>query len=352
MMKMNAKPIRLAVLAATAFLISGASLSASAADVVIVGSGGIAQDAQRKALWAPAAKALGFTFEEDTSQTWSEVRAQVDAGAVTWDIVSLNMGEVGLAVKAGVITKLPADIVNRSDFFPGSVNDYCVGNTLFSMVIGYSTAKFGNAGPSNMVEFWDVKKFPGKRGMYRSPRGNIEAAVLALGHPQSEVYKFLSTEKGRQAAFQKIAELMPSVVWWESGAQLTQLIKDREVDMVYGFDGRIRAAMDDGAPFKIVYKDGLLDIDCFAIPKGAPHPQNAITFLKEISKAKYAKDLPKYFDYGSANLKAYEGYDEATLARLTSSPKNLAQQYPRDMEFWGQNGTALSEAFDHMLLSN
>lgn len=354
---MDSKRNLLTAISAAGFLIVGAAtisnvyLSESAADVVIVENGGSVQDAMRKAVWEPAAKALGLTFGEDTSQSWTEARAQVDAGAVTWDIVSLGMGEVQLAVHAGVLMKLPSDIVNRDDFAPGSVNDYCVGNTLVSTVIGFNTAKFGYAGPANMVDFWDVKNFPGKRGLFRSPRGNMEAAVLALGRPQSEVYNFLSTEEGRQMALEKIAELKPYVVWWESGAQATQLVKDGEIDMIYGWSGRIMAAVDNGATFKIVYKDGLLDNDCYAIVKGAPHPRNAIAFLKEISKVKYVKDMPKYGNYGSSNLKAYKGYDEATLARLASSPKNMTEQYPSNVEFWGKNGTALSEAFDHMLLS-
>ncbi|MCM2444994.1 ABC transporter substrate-binding protein [Rahnella sp. CG8] len=342
---------RLAVFSASALIMLGGMVSASAADIVIVGAGGISQEAQKKALWEPAAKALGWTFEEDTSQSWTEARAQVDAGAVSWDIISLNMGEVQLAVDAGVIIKLPSDIVDRKDFVPGSVNDYCVGNSVFSTVVAYSTKKYGNNGPKTMQDFWDVKKFPGKRGLFRSPRGNLEAAALALGHSPSEVYDFLSTDAGKKAAFDKIAELKPYAIWWDSGAQATQLVKDGEVDMIYGWNGRLQAAIDDGAPFKINYKDGLLDSDCYAVVKGAPHTNNAIRFIKEISKPEYIKNLPKYMAYGGANLKAYAQYDEKTLSRLASSPENAKQQYPTNVDFWGKNGTTLSEAFDNMILS-
>lgn len=341
-----------ALMISCAVLTSGGMAIAQAADVVVVQNGGVTQDAHRQAMWEPAAKALGFAFDEDTSQSWTEGKAQVDAGAVTWDIVSLNMGEVQLAVKADVLTKLPADIVDRNDFLPGSVNDYCIGNTVFSTNIAYDTEKYGDAGPANFVDFWDLTKFPGKRLMFKSPRGNMEAAALALGQPRSEVYKFLSTEEGRQAALDKIAELKNDVVWFDSGAQVTQLIKDGEVDLAYAWNGRVIAAIDAGAPFKINYKDGLLDVDCYAVLKGAPHVDNAIKFVSEISKAEYVKDLPKYVAYGSPNLLANESYDEATLARLTTSPENVKDQYTTDFDFWGQYGTTLSEAFDHMLASN
>ncbi|WP_082928167.1 ABC transporter substrate-binding protein [Rhizobium bangladeshense] len=341
----------LAALAASVLIISGAALSAQAADVVVVGPGGLAQESMKKALWDPAAKKLGWTYEEDTSQSWTEAKAQVDSGAVSWDIISLSMGEVQLAVDAGVIIKLPADIVDRKDFVPGSVNDYCVGNSVYSTVVAYNTKKYGDGAVKSIQDFWDVKKFPGKRGLFRSPRGNLEAAVIALGHKPSEVYDFLSTEEGKKAAFDKIAELKPYAIWWDSGAQATQLTKDGEVDMIYGWNGRLQAAIDDGAPFKINFQDGLLESDCFAVVKGGPNTDNAIKFVKEISKPEYVKDLPKYIAYGGANLKAYADYDEKTLSRLTSSPEHTKVQYPANVDFWGKNGTALSEAFDSMLLA-
>ncbi|MER8372317.1 ABC transporter substrate-binding protein [Mesorhizobium sp. M1406] len=340
------------LLSAAALALSGAFATANAADVVIAGSGGASQDAQRQALWEPASKALGIAFAEETSQNWGEVRAQVDAGAVTWDIVQLALQDTGLVSAAGVIMKLPEDIVNRADYIPGSVNDYCVGNTVYSTAISYSTEVYGEQGPQNMVDFWDVEKFPGKRGMLRAPRGNLEAAVLALGHPREEVYTFLSTPEGRQAALDKIAELKPNVLWWESGAQSMQLMQDGEVPLMYGWNGRAQAAIDAGAPYKLSFNDALLNVDCYAIVNGAPNAENALKFLKEVAKPEYQKDLPKYIAYGSANLKAYVGYDEATLARLASSPQNLTNQYPADVEFWTEHGAELSEQFDAMLLSN
>lgn len=340
------------LLSAAAFALIGAfAAAAHAADVVIASSGGNSQVAQREAFWKPVSKALGMTVGEDTTQNWGEARAQVDARAVTWDIVQLAMFESKLAADAGVIIKLPADIVNRSDYVPGTVSDYCIGTSVYSTVISYSTVAYGGRGPQNMKEFWDVKMFPGKRGMYRNPRSTVEAAVLALGYPRSEIYKFLSTKEGRKAAIAKLAELKPHIVFWESGAQSMQLVKDGEVPLMYGYNGRIQAAIDAGAKYRINFNDGRIENDCYAIVKGAPNTANALKFLREVVKPQYMKDLPKYIAYGSANLKSYATFDEATLARLASSPKNVVNQYTADIDFWYRNGPELSEAFDEMLLS-
>ena len=344
--------ICLGVISFVSLTLVGALAPAAAQDVVIASAGGVAQDAQREALFKPVAAALGLTFAEDTSTHWGQAKAQVDSGAVTWDIAQFSMFESQLAAEAGTIIKLPDNIVNREDFVPGTVSDYCVGITIYSTNIAYSTEAYGGSGPQNYVEFWDVEKFPGKRGMYRSPRGNVEAAVMAMGHPMEEVYQFLSTPEGRQAAIDKIAELKDDAVWWESGAQSAQLVQDGEVPLITAWNGRLQAAIDAGAPYKINFNQGGLENGCWGVLKGAPHEENAIKFVAEMSKAEYAKDIVKYIAYGSANLKAYEGYDEATLARLTSSPQNVSVQYTVDVDFWAKYGPELSEAFDTMLLSN
>lgn len=116
-------------------------------------------------------------------------------------------------------------------------------NSNYSTLIARNKKTYGDNGPKSMADFFDVKKFPGKRALWNQPVGMIEAAALALGTPRDKVYEFLSTEEGRKASIAKLTELAPSVsVWWESGAQAAQLIKDGEVDMI--ITGRSRTGCD------------------------------------------------------------------------------------------------------------
>jgi len=87
-------------------------------------------------------------------------RALAIAGAVMWDSISPSMSEVPLAVHAGVLVKLPVDIVNRNDLAPGTVNDYCVGklNILHGYWLWHS--QVWQNGPTDMIGFWDARKSP------------------------------------------------------------------------------------------------------------------------------------------------------------------------------------------------
>jgi putative spermidine/putrescine transport system substrate-binding protein len=175
---------------------------------------------------------------------------------------------------------------------------------------------------------------------------------MADGVPPEEVYDVLGSEEGIERAIDKIRELKPHIaVFWTSGAQHAQLMKDGEVDMTTGWNGRFDTAAADGAQVAYSFNQALLDYDCFAIPKGAPNKDTAMAFLAEISKAEYQDDLPKYITYGPTNKAAYDTgeIDAATAAMLPSSPENAALQLPVSLEWYAEWETVAAEMYQEML---
>jgi len=318
-------------------------------------SAGSWQDAQDKALWAPAAKALGITYGLDTSQSWADALAQVETGTIKWDIIQIALAEIPQAKAAGVLEKLDSDVYNEADFVPGSCTDYFVANSLYSTVIAWNKSIYGPNGPKSKHDFWDVKKFPGKRALWNEPVGMLEAAVLALGTSRDKVYEFLSSKEGRQAAIDKLAEIGSYIsVWWESGAQASRLMRDGEVDMILTWGGRVQGAIDEGVNFAYTFNDGQLGTDGYAVVKGAPNRDAAMRFLSEVSKPEYQRDLSNSFPTAPVNMKAFEiaGYTTEKIATMASAPKNVAVQYTVDPEFWAQHGAWAYAAYDKIRRSN
>ena len=52
--------------------------------------GGSFQDALRSSMLAPAAQDLGIEVKEDTTNGIQDVRAQISANAVAWDVAKWN----------------------------------------------------------------------------------------------------------------------------------------------------------------------------------------------------------------------------------------------------------------------
>jgi putative spermidine/putrescine transport system substrate-binding protein len=350
MTKRNARALSAlsAVIAATAF---GASVAA-AEDLTVVSFGGAYQDGQSKALFQPAGKALGINVKEETYTGIADLRLKVKAGAVTGVVVTSGSGSAARAGAEGLLEPLDYNIINVRSFAPGMTQRYCVGGDVFSTVLAWNTKTYGDKGPQSWADFWDVKKFPGKRSYRKGVAGALEPALMADGVPPNKVYEVLSAPGGIERAIKKIKELKPHVaVWWSSGAQHAQLMKDGEVDMVTGWNGRFDVAKKDGAQVAYTFNQALLDYDCFAVPKGAPNKAGAMKFLNEISKPQYQADFTKYITYGPTNKEAYEigAITPAYAKALPSHPENAAKQLPIDLDWYIKFEAKASEAYQNRL---
>ncbi len=337
--------------AATAALIGSTAMAADKS-VTIASWGGSYQEAQSKALFEPASADTGIEVKQETYGGMSDVRLQVQSGAVTLDIVASGSGSAARAAAEGLLEKLDYGVIDVSTFYPGLYTDHCVGGDVFSTVYAWNTETYGEDGPQNWADFWDVEKFPGTRAYRGKVTGALEPALMADGVAPEDVYKVLGTEEGIERALDKIRELKPHIaVFWTSGAQHAQLMKDGEVDMTTGWNGRFDNAKKDGAKVAYGFNQALLDYDCFAIPKGAPNKDTAMEFLNVISQAKYQANLPKHITYGPTNKAAYDvtDVDEAVLKALPSHPDNAVQQLPVSLDWYAKWETAAAEMYQEML---
>lgn len=328
------------------------AMPAQADEITVVSFGGSYQDAQSKALFQPAAQAMGITVREETYSGIADLRLQVNSGAVTWDVVASGSGSAARAGAEGILESLDYSVIDVSNFGEGLYQEHCMGGDVFSTVLAWNTNTFGDDGPQSWADFWDVEKFPGKRAYRNSVAGALEPALMADGVPAGEVYAVLSTPEGIERALDKIRELKPHIaVWWSSGAQHAQLMVDGEVDMVTGWNGRFDVAAKDGAAVKYTFNQALLDYDCYAIPKGAPNKDVAMRFLAEIAKPEYQAEFTKYITYGPTNTTAYELglIDEDYARQLPSHPENAARQLPINLQWYIENEAAASAAYQDML---
>ena len=320
--------------------------------VTIASWGGSYQEAQTKALFEPAAKATGIIVKEETYGGMSDVRLQVTSGAVTFDIVASGSGSAARAGAEGLLEELDYSVIDVTTFYPALYSKHCVGGDVFSTVYAWNTNTYGDAGPQSWADFWDVEKFPGSRAYRGKVAGALAPAMMADGVPMDKVWEELDSEEGILRAINKVRELKPHItVFWSSGAQHAQLMKDGEVDMTTGWNGRFDNAKKDGGKVAYSFNQALLDYDCFAIPKGAPNKDTAMMFLHEISKAAYKDDLPKYITYGPTNKAAYDtGVITAEVAAtLPSSPANAALQLPISLEWYAKWETIAAEMYQEML---
>ena len=347
---MNRSTVLASLTAAT--LTIGAAVAHSA-ELTIVSWGGAYQEAQSKAIFQPVAKKLGISIKEESYGGISDVRLQVQAGAVTWDIIDTGSGGGARGGVEGILEPLDYKMIDVSSFVEGTYLPACVGTITFSTVFAFNTETYsGDKVPKTWADFWDVEKFPGTRSYRGKYHGALEPALMADGVPRDQVYNVLDSEDGIKRAVDKIRKLKPHIaIWWKSGAQHAQLMKDGEVDMTTGWNGRFDVAIADGAKAAYNYADALLDYDCFGIPKGAPNKELAMKFLAEASKPEYQADMPKYITYGPTNAKSYDlgTIDGKVAVMLPSHPDNAKHQLVVNNDWYAKWEKTASALYQDML---
>ena len=244
-----------------ASLLMGAT-AVNAGEITVVSWGGAYTKSQIEAYHKPwIAKTKHSIKSEDYSGGIAEIKAQVEAGNVTWDIVDVELSDAIRACDEGLLETIDAATLPdgsngkpaSEDFIKGTLHECAVANIVWSTIYAYDKSKIAD-GPKTMADFFDLEKFPGKRGLRKGAKPNLEFALIADGVAAKDVYKILETPEGVDRAFAKLSSIKSSVVWWEAGAQPPQLLADGEVVMTTAYNGRIfNAVAGEDKPFEIVW---------------------------------------------------------------------------------------------------
>lgn len=314
--------------------------------LTVVNFGGANGAAQKKAYVEPFEKTTGtkiVSVEYNGEQ--AKIKAMVETKKVSWDVVEVESPDAARGCDEGLFEKMDwSKVGHKADFIPAAVSECAVGAFVWSTVMAYDGDKLKTA-PKTWADFWDVKKFPGKRAMRKGARYNLEFALMADGVKPADVYKVLATKEGADRAFKKMSELKANIQWWEAGAQPPQFLVAGDVVMATAFNGRIDAAQREGKNLKITWTGGIYDLDYWVIPKGSPNKDLAMKYIALAASPDAQAEYARNISYGPTNNKALSKLDPKVLALLPTSPANAKDSLKFDIGFWADQGEALEKRF-------
>jgi putative spermidine/putrescine transport system substrate-binding protein len=249
-------------------------------------------------------------------------------------------------INPNILPPAPDGTPASEDFIPGTLVDCAVGEIVWSTVVAFDRTKFPGGRPWTIKDFFNVQKYPGKRGLRKSPRVNLEWALMADGVPTDQVYEVLATEQGVDRAFAKLDQIKDQVVWWEAGAQPPQLLADGEVAMTSAYNGRLFNAMfKEKKPFVIIWDGQVWDIDLWGIVKGTPNLSTALEFLIFSTNTTQLANQAKYISYGPVRRSSMDKVNKKIKPHLPTSPDNFANSLQNDFEWWADNQQEMDERF-------
>ena len=357
-----------AVCAAATVLLVGLNWNQRAAAdeaITVVSWGGSYARACQKAQHEPFTAETGVEIRlEAYNGGLAEIRAQVESGRVHWDLVDLEIADAARGCDEGLLEPVSADDLDPApdgtaavdDFYPDMLTECGVGMLFYSTVYAYNPTHIDGPKPATIQDFFDAEKFPGRRGMRRSPLANLEFALMADGVPLDQVYATLDTPEGVERAFRKLDTIKDHIVWWEAGAQPPQMLADGEVVMSTAYNGRIfNAQVLESQPFVIVWDGQVLDRAVLSIVAGTPRLGLARQFLAFATRTESLAGIGRYIAYsparksGTALIGTHLETGVDMRPHMPNSPENAARALIHDWQWWRDRGDEMNERFSAWL---
>lgn len=282
--------------------------------------GGAYQKAQRQGWLEPYSALTGVTFQESEDSSNATIKAQVEAGQVTWDIVDVG-NDFGLDANAALLEPLDYTKIHKDEILDGFAGTYRVADITYGVVLAYNTEKMGGQVPQGWADFFDTTKYPGKRGMWDYSAGGIfEFALLADGVAPADLYP-LDLDR----ATKKLDTIKDDLVFWTSGAESQDLIGKGEVTMTMIWNGRAYSAKHiDNKPVEIQWNQQIVTADYLVVPKGTPNKDLAMDFIAWATCKENNAAPSNYIPYGPTNKLATANPDKVAELSVTNADANSA----------------------------
>ena len=169
----------------------------------------------------------------------------------------------------------------EKDFGPGAIGPCWVGSVVYSHLIVFAPGRFAGTAPTAMADFFDLKKFPGRRALRRgSGKFNLEMALLAGGVAPADIYRTLETPAGLSRAFAKLDTIRNAVIWTDGPREGLDLVKSGQAAFATALNGDVFDAQLHGFHPGVIWDRQLYEMDVFGVPKGDPKREMAMDFIR------------------------------------------------------------------------
>jgi len=343
--------------------------------VTIASWGGAYTESQKLGMGDYAARKTGIKVNwVDYTGGLSEISKQVKKKKIKWDIMDVYAKDTIIGCDEGIFHKFkfdkdflpaPDGTPASQDFFTSMPSKCAVGNILYSWNIGYNYKNLKGT-PKTIQDFFDTKKFPGKRGIYKGAMHNLEIASVALGIKPNkgglDNYKFLKNKKNIINSINLINDLCADpnggCEFWSAGAQPGKWLNSGKVVMSTAWNGRLFNEMIENNSIKQLWDAQIIDYEYFALVKKSPRKKEAMEVLKYLTSAEGLAESSRYIGYAPwrkssiAIMEAGEPWfkDGKTniVPHMPTAPSNLKNYFLMDPDYWASKQHIINRLWDDM----
>ncbi|MET4222011.1 spermidine/putrescine-binding protein [Bradyrhizobium sp. LB14.3] len=309
---------------------------AGGGQVVAYSTGGAFTQGIRKNVFEPFTEATGIKVIDVIADVAEpQVKAMNQAGRVDWDTAFIQGSIFPPMDQAGMFLPIDYSLWDAESLegVPQAVRlKDAVPDIASANLITYDKRVFGENGPKSWADFWNVKAFPGPRGLGGLPsaaKNNIVIALQADGIAKADVWPL--TDDKIERALKKLDELRPHLTkWWAAAGEPNQLLVNRELVMTSNYDGRAITAIRQGLPIRMVWDGAYVNYTYWTVLKGGPNSENAQKLLAFVNRAKVAADFTLGTGYPGPNTNQLKHLPSDLAPLLSINPENSSRVVHED----------------------
>jgi len=310
--------------------------------------GGAWREALTKAYYAPFEKETGIRINPvlaDHDPT-ALVKTQVDTKNYIWDVTIMTIAAQAVLPSETYFEPLDMSHDDVKELIPQARQERWMGNSVYAQVLAYNTEKYGKNPPKSWADFWDVKNFPGRRGMRRHAIDTFEQALLASGVPNDKLFPM-----DIDRALKSLDQIKPHInVWWTGYAQSAQLLASNEIDMGPVPNARGQAVIDEGGKYAFCWNQGIWGIDGWCVLKGAPNAKAGREFVRFAANAQRQAVFAQHLAYAPVNPKAFQHLSADRAKILPTNPEYFPNLVYQDPIGWGPQKDEALQRFESWIV--
>ncbi len=322
-----------------------AIVAAQPRSITVTCWGGAYEAAIRKAFAEPFAKETGIVVTLVNNADLPRMKVQVESKNVSWDVFDSIGPQIMAGAEQSLWETIDTSIVDTSGLIQKTGADH-VGTYSYAGGLGYDPARHPDGKhPTTYAEFWDVEKFPGRRGLRSRISENLEMALLADGVDPKDLYP-LDIERG----FKSLDRIKPAIrKWIETTPETVTLIGSKELDFTYTYLSRVLPARENGMSIAMSMKQTLNSLEYLAVPKHGKNTEAAMKYvafcLRADRQAAFCHEVP----FAPNSAAALDLLSPEVKARIPDM--NDQNAVVIDDAWWGKHYDSLQRRFTEWMLT-
>jgi spermidine/putrescine transport system substrate-binding protein len=291
-------------------------------------------------------EATGIEVKMDLFADTSELFAKLRAGNPGYDVIVPSNDWIPRMVAAGMLEELDhSKIPNMKNLFPRFLDapfdpgrKYSVPYMWGTIGIGYRKSKVSSV-PDSWKVLYDSDEYADKIALLSDCSTMLSCALKYLG------YSANSTDKAENEAAAELIIKQKGNIKSFADDNGQDLLASGEVDVTMEYNGDIAQLMteDDDVGFVLPKEGGLIWEDTLAIPKGAPHPENAHAFINYVYEPEPNMLITDYIQYATPNKAGFDLMPEEYRTNPAIFPPEEAIEASETAEYLGEDVVQMRE---------